>query len=72
MALDFAQYIYGSIAWWVFFRINEYRGVKETDELFAPTEINFPTYLLFYGKVGVIGFAYFYLISFLFSSVNWV
>lgn len=72
MALDFVQYIYGSIAWGVFFRNKEKAGVKEDDKLYAPPEINWPTYFFFYSKVAVISFAYFYLIKFLVGSVNWV
>ena len=72
MALDFIQYIYGSIAWGIFFRIKEKENIKEDDELYAPPCINWPTYIFFYGKVIVIGFAYFFLIKFLMVSVSWI
>jgi len=71
MVLDFVQYIYGSIAWGFFFRKKEKEGVSESDELYAPHQINWPTYCLFYGKVVVISFAYFFVIKFLIGSVNW-
>jgi len=72
MLLDFMQYIYGSIAWGVFFRRKEIEGVKEGDELYASPTINLPTYIFFYGKVIVICFAYFFIIKFLIESINWV
>ena len=71
MAFDFIQYVYGSIAWGVFFRLKENNEVNEDSELYAPPSINWPTYILFYGKVIIIGFAYFYLTSFLIESVKW-
>lgn len=72
MLLDFAQYIYGSIAWGLFFRKKEKEGKTEDEKIYAPTSITQPSYILFYSKVIVICFAYFFIIKFLTGSVNWI
>lgn len=72
MVLDFIQYIYGSIAWGIFFRKKESDGIKECEELYAPPSINWPSYILFYSKVVIISFAYFFIIEFLMKTVHWV
>jgi len=71
MALDFAQYIYSSIAWHYFFRSKEKDNVSEDEEIFAPPVINLLSYVFFYVKVLMICFAYYFIINFLISIVNW-
>lgn len=76
MTLDFLQYVYRSIAWHIRFRLDEkqlYKGkITEETELYAPGWINIFAYVLFYGKVSVLIGAYYYLVSYFLSKVNWV
>lgn len=71
MALDFAQYLYASVAWGIFFRRKEKQGVTEDQELDASIYLNLPSSVFFYGKVLLIAPAYFFLVKFLMVSVHW-
>jgi hypothetical protein len=71
MSLDFIQYLYGSIAWYMFFRLKEKAGIQEEVEILAPPAINCPSYIFFFGKVSTVGAAYFFIIKFLLSLVTW-
>jgi hypothetical protein len=71
MALDFFQYLYSSIAWFVFFRCKEKQKVNEDKEFDAPPKINWPSYTLFYGKVIAIGSTYVLLVVFLIHQIKW-
>lgn len=70
MALDFIQYLYGSIIWQLFFRSKEKAGIKEDAEILAHEVINLPSYVCFYGKILAVGLAYFFIIKFLLRSVT--
>jgi hypothetical protein len=71
MSLDFFQYLYSSIAWFIFFRCKEKQGIDEEKDIKASERINWPSYTLFYSKVFIISLAYIYLIAFLIRQIKW-
>lgn len=50
LALDFAQYFYSALAWGIFTRVQEWRGVDDETELDAPPMLNWPSLVFFYLK----------------------
>lgn len=77
LALDFLQYVYASSAWGIFHRFKENerdnkeaRGIAFTDEFQAPDQINWPTLIFFWMKLGVLSVAYWILIVSLFQELS--
>lgn len=77
LALDFLQYVYASSAWGIFHRFKENerdnqeaRGIAFTDEFQAPDQINWPTLIFFWMKLGVLSVAYWILIVGLFQELS--
>lgn len=69
LAADFAQYLYGSIAWHLIFRLQEvklHKGLIKEDSDLKGVEpwILYIPYILFYGKTVLVGFAYYYLLTY--------
>jgi hypothetical protein len=50
LALDFLQYMVGTITWSGFFANQEKKGRKLDDDVYPSTNINLPAWVLFYGK----------------------
>jgi hypothetical protein len=66
LALDLAQYVYGSLAWGAYHRWKEHwRRVSETEEFLAPRSINWPSNAFFWLKLLAIAFAYYFLVGYL-------
>lgn len=71
LSLDLFQYIYASAAWGIFHRVNEMRnGVDYEDEIVAPSSINWPTIVFFWGKLISLIFGYYALIHYGLTSVS--
>ena len=77
LALDFLQYVYASAAWGIFHRFKEKkrdnkeaRGIAFTDEFQAPDQINWPTLIFFWMKLGVLSVAYWIMIVSLFHELS--
>ncbi|MFQ6333999.1 hypothetical protein [Methylophilus sp. 3sh_L] len=69
LAADFSQYLYGSIAWHIIFRLEEvklHKGLITEDSNLEGVEpwILYIPYILFYGKTVLVGFAYYYLLTY--------
>lgn len=69
LGLDLLQYAYGTLAWGIYNRWKENEGTGENDEFEAPPLINWPTIGFFSLKVGVILWAYGYILRFLANYV---
>ncbi|MEN3370901.1 MAG: hypothetical protein V7609_3044 [Verrucomicrobiota bacterium] len=50
LAFDVLQYAYASAAWGIFHRRREKSGIKEDEHFGAPSAINIPTNIFFWGK----------------------
>lgn len=62
LTLDLLQYAWGAAAWGVFNRKQEMKKVPEAEEFEAPRQINWPTLVLFWGKLAMVAAAYVFLI----------
>jgi hypothetical protein len=52
LAFDLAQYVYATIAWGIYCRFKEKElGPDSKDDFYAPSEINWPTWMLFAIKI---------------------
>jgi len=76
LACDFSQHVYGAVSWHIRFRIEEGKLAKgeikeDTKDLMVPAGFNHPAYFLFYSKIVLIIFAYYFLSTFLFEHFNW-
>jgi hypothetical protein len=69
LLLDFLQYFFGTVIWYVYFRYKETHGTTATDDFLAPVQLNWPMWLFFYLKAAAMLVAYVcYIIPFLFSK----
>jgi hypothetical protein len=69
LLLDFLQYVLGTTIWVLYFRHRERKGTKQSDDFLAPTQLNWPTWTLFYVKCLAMLIAYScYIIPFLASK----
>ena len=69
LALDFLQYVSGSLLWGGFMKVKESSGVKKDDEFSAPRAINWPALTFFWLKVVAIAVSYAFLLCFLFKRM---
>ncbi|MET4599236.1 MULTISPECIES: hypothetical protein [Stenotrophomonas] len=58
LALDLLHAAYGTLAWGIFSRHHEKRGVALDDEFDAPSWLNWPALTFFWGKVLAVIVAY--------------
>jgi hypothetical protein len=75
LAADFAQYLYGTIAWHIIFRLEEvklHKGLISEDSDLDGVEpwILYVPYILFYGKTVLVGFAYYYLLTYFLNDTT--
>jgi hypothetical protein len=68
---DLAQYVYASVAWYLFCRYHEekLRIPAEDPDLDAPNSINVPTWIFFGLKIVFVGVAYFQIIKFMANKI---
>src|SRR5579862_5389715 len=70
LLFDLLQYLLGASIWFVFYRYKERKGAKESSELLAPPQLNWPIWDLFYLKSAMMLVAYaVYIIPFLISRL---
>lgn len=69
LALDLMQYVFGALIWGVFWRVKEWSGVKDSQNIDAPAFFNWPALTCFWVKLLLMFSAYWYLLSFLFSHI---
>src|SRR5437867_3624221 len=65
LALDLAQYLYKSTAWWLYYVIKHYLGVADEAKVEPPGILNAPTFVLFYAKVICCSFAFYRLLTYI-------
>lgn len=66
LALDFLQYLSGTVIWFIYFRHKENAGVSKSVEFLAPPQLNWPMWTFFYLKSAAMLVAYgCYIIPFL-------
>lgn len=66
LVLDFIQYLSGTAIWHIYFSHREHQGEKLEDEVSAPVQLSWPTWIIFYAKSLTVVFAYaWYVIPFL-------
>jgi hypothetical protein len=58
LLFDFLQYLLGTTIWFLYFRYKEKKGTKEDAEFLAPSQLNWPTWALFYLKSAMMLIAY--------------
>ena len=69
LLFDFLQYVLGTTIWFAYFRHKEKQGTDEDAAFLAPAQLNWPTWVLFYLKSGMMLVAYgCYIIPFLASK----
>jgi hypothetical protein len=69
LLFDFLQYLAGTVIWYCYFRHKEKNNTKLSDEVLAPTWLNWPTWTLFYVKSAMMVIAYaVFIIPFLLSK----
>jgi len=66
--VDVLQYFFGGIIWYLFYKYNECKSVKDEDELEAHEVLPIPIHLLYYTKIILSGLGFYYLISFLLAQ----
>ncbi|HZN68741.1 MAG TPA: hypothetical protein VFB66_25910 [Tepidisphaeraceae bacterium] len=70
LALDFLHYVYGGAAWSFFHWKKEQREkVDEDAEFKAPTPINWPTNVFYWGKLIAVGVAYALLLRYVYRQL---
>lgn len=69
LALDLAQYVYGSLVWGSFARYYEGRRTPESIELSAPMYINWPSLFCFWLKLATGLAAYAFVLAYITSLV---
>lgn len=73
LAFDLFQYIYSSAAWGIFHRLMEKRyGVDYKGEVYAPSKINWPANIFFWGKLAFLIIGYFLLIKHAAISIGFI
>lgn len=65
LGLDFLHYVWGSLLWGFYGRLQERRGKKASDSFRVPRWFNWPTLCLFWTKLVAIVVAYVLLLRFL-------
>jgi hypothetical protein len=65
LGADIMQYIYQSITWAIFYRYYEKRTDNDDAEIFAPSILNYPSWMFFIIKVALVLIAYLFIIDFL-------
>ena len=68
LALDFFQYVAGTIVWGVYQRIKEKQVASENEEFGAPGWINLPENVFLYLKLTATGIAYVMIVVAMFGS----
>jgi hypothetical protein len=68
LALDFLQYIVGTIVWYIYYRFKERRNTPKDEEFLAPVWINYPADTCFALKQIAILVAYILLVISMFNS----
>ena len=71
LAFDLLQYIVAAAIWGIFHRIKEHKlGVDYVGDITAPTYLNWPTLVFFWGKVVAILIGYFLLFAFVSRGIS--
>lgn len=65
LTMDFAQYVYGSIAWHSLHVYKEHEKVDTDVDFLAPTYFNLPTFIFFYCKLLLMIISYIYILKYL-------
>lgn len=69
LALDLMQYVLAALIWGGFWRVKERSGVKDDQDIDAPSFFNWPALACFWAKLMLMVVAYGYLLAYLFSHV---
>lgn len=69
LLLDLLQYLYKTIAWWLFYDCKHKQGIKDDAEVSAPSMINVPAFIFFYAKQGACGYGFFYLLVYIANAL---
>jgi hypothetical protein len=71
LLFDFLQYLIGTSIWFVYYRYKERKHTHESHEFLAPSQLNWPTWFLFFLKSAMMVIAYaWYIIPFLVSKLQ--
>jgi hypothetical protein len=71
LACDFGQYVSASLSWGTFHRVMERKLKSKDREFLAPSWLNWPAILFFWGKVIACAFAYVLIINWIRQRVPW-
>jgi hypothetical protein len=69
LLLDALQYLYKTIAWWLYHRVKYKAGLAADADIDPPSSINAPTWIFFGGKVIACGIGYWYLLGYMWTAI---
>jgi hypothetical protein len=69
LLLDAMQYLYKTIAWWLYHKRKYQAGLAADAEIDPPHSLNAPTWFFFGGKVISCGVGYWYLLWYMWSAL---
>jgi hypothetical protein len=69
LALDLLQYVLGAAVYGICARVLEYKKVSPEREMNHPSWFNWPAIACYWGKLGAIGIAYYYLLDYMFCNL---
>jgi hypothetical protein len=70
LLLDALQYVYKTIAWWLYHKAKYQAGLAEDAEIDPPMSLNAPTWVLFGCKVIACGIGYWYLLGYMWNALQ--
>jgi hypothetical protein len=69
LLLDALQYLYKTIAWWLYHKGKHQAGFAEDREIDPPMSLNAPTWIFFGCKVIACGIGYWYLLRYMWNAL---
>jgi hypothetical protein len=69
LLLDALQYLYKTIAWWLYHKGKYQAGLAADAEIDPPMSLNAPTWFFFCGKVIACGIGYWYVLGYMWNAL---
>jgi hypothetical protein len=69
LIFDGLQYLYKSVAWWLYYSIKHAQNVSDATQVHPPGLMNLPTQIFFFAKVLCCGYGYYALLRFLSQAI---
>ena len=67
---DMAQYLYKTIAWWLYYAVKHKGGIPDEANVNPPGILNLLTFAFFFGKVACCAYGFYYLLRYIWLALE--